>query len=179
MNETIFIAFWYPSHCWWYPVVSNALVVLCVLLFMTDTCTCPKLWSDFNGALLERVPVTVSFCKAPNYVRSPCRCLNGCQVGLCLCTRVVPSIRVESVMWLHWWHDNRKCWYDLVTGCSIAVSRILTIWQGADSMTAWHWQFDTDNLTLSEKAYYQNLLTPTQKWNTYNYYLCVWIFLFI
>lgn len=70
-------------------------------LFLPDTCTCPKLWSDFSGELLEMVPVTVSFCKAPNYVLSPCSCQDGCQVGpvsVYVCVSAVHSVRVKSVM---------------------------------------------------------------------------------
>lgn len=65
---------------------------LCSCPCMPDTCTCPRLWSEFSGALLDRIPVIVSFCRAPKYVKTPCQCLDGCQVRVCLVVHVCPAV---------------------------------------------------------------------------------------
>ena len=133
------------SSCMYTIVVARlhrwCCVHLCVYtwpcLSTPDTCSCPRRWSDFRGAL--SVPVTVPFCRAPEYVRSPCECQDGCQVGTSVCLYI--RIRHKSV-----WMTFRLCWRDdmILTSWGFMTRQ----WQhDTNNMTAWCWQHDSMMLT--------------------------------
>ena len=126
---------------------------LCSCPCMPDTCTCPRLWSEFSGALLDRIPVIVSFCRAPKYVKTPCQCLDGCQVRVCLAVQVCLAVSVSSYACIYTIHTLCKAfqmmtyqWRENMMSTSWIQNKIVTSWH--NNMTTWHYQCKNIILTM-------------------------------